>query len=39
MEKYLLKNSHVIKYPKSFPLGICFGALMLVVKEYIDKNV
>lgn len=38
MASFLQNASHIIKSPKSFPLGIIFGSLMPLVKEYIIEN-
>jgi len=35
---FLSKASHIVQSPKSFPLRICFSALMPVVEEYIKNN-
>lgn len=38
MVEFLDKAKHIIHSPKSFPLSICFGAFMPVVKEYVKNN-
>ena len=39
MVAFLNKAKHIIHSPKSFPLGICFGAFMPLIKEYVkDKK-
>jgi len=38
MKKILSRAGQVIQSPKSFPLGICFSALMPLIKEYIEFN-
>ena len=35
---FLTRAGHIIPSPKSFPLGICLGSLMPVVKEYVEKE-
>ena len=38
MGDFYHKMSHIIHSPKSFPLGICFGVMMPVIKEYVRTH-